>query len=158
MLFYIYITLLNITIKEIKMLNFKKFISILFLIIIIFFIILFFNNKYQKNSLIDLSIDEFNNIKSPNEITLIYLGRDSCNQCIEFKPMLEKFLIENNKFAYYVNFDISSDDFEMNNKKNQIIKKYNIISVPSILILENDDYYIITDKDNNMIIKQLAEI
>lgn len=140
------------------MLNFKKFISILFLIIIIFFIILFFNNKYQKNSLIDLSIDEFNNIKSSNEITLIYLGRDSCNQCIEFKLMLEKFLIENNKFAYYVNFDISSDDFEMNNKKNQIIKKYNIISVPSILILENDDYYIITDKDNNMIIKQLAEI
>ena len=39
--------------------------------------------------------------------------------------------------------------------KNEIIKRYNIIAVPSIVVLAKDDFYIIMDSDNDVIIDEI---
>ena len=53
---------------------------------------------------------------------------------------------------YYFDTDINEDI------KDEIIKRYNIIAVPSIVVLKDDDFYIIMDSDNNMIIEEILKI
>ena len=66
--------------------------------------------------------------------------------------MLETVIKENKTKIYYFDTDKNS------NLKQEIIKHYNIISVPSIVVLTKDDFYIIMDKDNQKMIDEISKI
>lgn len=63
--------------------------------------------------------------------------------------MLEA-IVEDNKIKFYY-FDTDINE----NIKDKIIKRYNIIAVPSIVVLVKDDFYIIMDSDNDVIIDEI---
>lgn len=63
--------------------------------------------------------------------------------------MLEA-IVEDNKIKFYY-FDTDINE----NIKDEIIKRYNIIAVPSIVVLVKDDFYIIMDSDNDVIIDEI---
>ena len=63
--------------------------------------------------------------------------------------MLEA-IVEDNKIKFHY-FDTDINE----NIKDEIIKRYNIIAVPSIVVLVKDDFYIIMDSDNDVIIDEI---
>ena len=98
-----------------------------------------------------LNSADWSNITSSNEKTFVYVGRESCEQCSDFKPMLET-IVKNNKLKfYYFDTDINEDI------KDEIIKRYNIIAVPSIVVLTEDDFYIIMDSNNDILIDDILK-
>lgn len=107
------------------------------------------HNQSESYELIPINSTNWSNIISDNEKTFVYVGRESCEQCSVFKPMLET-TIEDNKIKFYY-FDTDVNE----NVKDEIIKRYNIIAVPSIVVLAKDDFYIIMDSDNDVIIDEI---
>ena len=107
------------------------------------------HNQSESYGLVPINSTNWSNIISDNEKTFVYVGRESCEQCSTFKPMLET-TIEDNKIKFYY------FDTDVNEKvKDEIIKRYNIIAVPSIVVLAKDDFYIIMDSDNDVIIDEI---
>lgn len=104
------------------------------------------NNQYKLEQ---IETTNWTTISNDDIPTFIYVGKDSCNECAEFKPMLEKFLIKNNIKSYYFDTSVNKE------KTDYIVKKYNIIGVPSIVVLKNNDYYIIMDKDHQNMLDQM---
>ena len=84
------------------------------------------HNQSESYGLVPINSTNWSNIISDNEKTFVYVGRESCEQCSTFKPMLET-TIEDNKIKFYY-FDTDVNE----NVKDEIIKRYNIIAVPSI--------------------------
>ena len=91
------------------------------------------HNQSESYGLVPINSTNWSNIISDNEKTFVYVGRESCEQCSAFKPMLET-TIEDNKIKFYY------FDTDVNEKvKDEIIKRYNIIAVPSLVVLAKDD-------------------
>ena len=63
--------------------------------------------------------------------------------------MLETMAKEHKITIYYFDTDVNKDI------KDEIIQRYNIIAVPSIVVLTDDDFYIIMDSDNERIIAEI---
>lgn len=126
------------------------------LLVIILFIVVMINIANTKISsnygLISLQTSDWTEISHNNDVTLVYVGRESCSQCREFEAIFEPYLQENKLSVYYFDTDVNSTI------KDEIIKKYNIIAVPSIVVLEEDDFYIIMDESNQVIIEQVSSI
>lgn len=119
---------------------------------IIVLIILFFKlNQNNQFALDPLKTTDWTFISQSNSPTFVYVGRDSCAECAEFRPMLEEFLMDNHIKAYYFNTSINKENTET------IIKKYNIIGVPTIIVLKNNDYYIIMDENHQNMLNQIKD-
>lgn len=111
-------------------------------------------NIFRKNKsweLIPLDSADWSSIIDEDKITFVYVGRTSCEQCLDFKPMLERIVKEYKLTFYYFDTDVNKDE------KEEVIKRYNIIAVPSIVVLMKDDFYIIMDSDNDKIIAEILE-
>lgn len=127
----------------------KKLLYLSILLVGIMLVILFSFNK-NNYGFEPITTPDWTNISSKNNSpTLVYLGRDSCNKCIEFKPLLKDFLEENKLQAYY--FDTSLNKGNTNN----IVKKYNVFAVPSIVVLKNNDYFVIMDENYQSMLDQI---
>lgn len=124
--------------------------------VVIFILLLNLESIFHESNtygLIALNSSDWSNvISNSHKPTLVYVGRSSCEQCEKFKPMLEKVIEENKSKVYYFDTDKNVDI------KETIIKKYNIIAVPSIVVFLNNDFYIIMDSDNNEIIDQVSTL
>lgn len=116
------------------------------IILLIIFLKSYSNNQYKLEP---IETTNWTTISNDNIPTFIYIGRDSCNECAEFKPMLEKFLIKNKIKSYYFDTSINKENTDY------IVKKYNIIGIPSIIVLKNNDYYIIMDEDHQNMLEQM---
>lgn len=134
--------------------NKKIFLFLIIVCISVFFIVSILNMPYKDESkqLIMLNTTDWSNIINENEETFVYVGKESCEQCLKFKPLLENVVKNHRLEFYYFDTDINEDI------KDEIIKRYNIIAVPSIVVLKDDDFYIIMDSDNNMIIEEILKI
>lgn len=100
-----------------------------------------------------ISLDELQrDLSSTNEI-LIYIGRDDCKQCKEFETRLESILEQYNTEipAYYTTQDREGS---RSGEMYSILDKYNIGSVPIVLLVRDSDILKIWDNP----IEQLEEI
>lgn len=130
----------------------KKAFLLLAGIINLTFVITILFYTFQKASsyeLVPLNTTNWTNITDENETAFVYVGRESCEQCSKFKPMLETMAKEHKITIYYFDTDVNKDI------KDEIIQRYNIIAVPSIVVLTDDDFYIIMDSDNERIIAEI---
>lgn len=128
----------------------KRKLLYLSILLIIVLIILFSKlNRNNQFALEPLKVTDWTSITQNNSPTFVYVGRDSCDECAEFRPMLEKFLMDNHIKAYYFDTSINKENTET------IIKKYNIIGVPTIIVLKNNDYYIIMDENHQNMLNQI---
>lgn len=136
-------------IRLIRQKNISKIILLLVAIIICLIVLLGIHTQPESYKLIPINSTNWSNIINDGEKTFVYVGRESCEQCSAFKPMLEA-IVEDNKIKFYY-FDTDINE----NIKDEIIKRYNIIAVPSIVVLVKDDFYIIMDSDNDVIIDEI---
>ncbi len=129
----------------------KKLLYLSIILIGIVFVILYkFNFDNNKYNLEPITTTDWTTISSQNNSpSFVYLGRDSCDKCAEFKPLLEQFLKDNKIKAYYFDTSLNKEN------TNTIVKKYNIIGIPSIVVLKNNDYFVIMDENYQNILNQI---
>ena len=131
----------------------KRVLTLSGVIITLFLIVsVYLYNKNDTYGLIPLNTADWSTITNENKETLVYIGRPSCKQCTEFLPLLMSTIEENKATIYY--FDTDKYD----SLKKEIIQRYNIISVPSIIVLQNNDFYVIMDSDNQKIIDSISKL
>lgn len=107
--------------------------------------------RKTDSGFIPLNTSDWSNISSGDH-TIIYVGRPTCEQCVEFEIELKAFLETERESMYYFNTD------ENQLIKEQVIKEYNLISVPSLVVLTENDFYVITDPNNDVILEELSNL
>lgn len=79
------------------------------------------------------NIIEIKNLRTIEELEMsyVYFGRDSCSDCVAFKPYMEKVLSKNSKSVNYVDTQMHKE----NNLYKEIKNKYNIKYVPTLIFI-----------------------
>lgn len=92
-------------------------------------------------------INDINYKKILIGFSLVLISGDGCPNCIAMKPILNQIVTNNNDInLYYV---------DLSKKIENIIKKYEILSVPTILFLHND---ILIDKVTGFQPQEILEL
>jgi len=94
-----------------KFLKNEKIICILITILLLFFICMCkgTSDAIKEIGLMDISSDRLLKMLNEKESMYLYVGRPTCPDCEEFKPLLED-VISNNFMVFYYNTDESRED------------------------------------------------
>jgi len=57
------------------------------------------------NGLVHISTSDYLELMFDTEVSLVYVGKDSCEACVEFEPVLTELLKEHNVVGYYLDAD-----------------------------------------------------
>lgn len=105
----------------------KKILTILFMSS------LFLTACSTKNELITADSNQILDILSENQTSYIYVGRPSCPNCQDFKPVLDEVMQEISDKVFYYNTDEMRNEAEYEN----IIETLDIVGVPTMIKIEN---------------------
>ncbi|MDR1773820.1 MAG: thioredoxin family protein [Clostridioides sp.] len=92
-------------------------------------------------------------LKNEKEYKLIYIGRDTCHQCVSFKPKLETIIKSN-----LINIDYyNTDKARKNNIENlnQFLDDTKIDSVPTVIVVNKGT--VIKKFDGNTDVEELSK-
>ncbi|MCU7208235.1 MULTISPECIES: thioredoxin family protein [Bacillota] len=83
-------------------------------------------------------IDNIDTLLEDNLTGFVYFGRDTCSNCLNFNGLLGSLLLEYNQLIIY-KFD--TDVWRNHEKFNNILKKYNISEIPTLINIKKDGSY-----------------
>ena len=78
--------------------------------------------------------EEADKLLSNEDLTVVYIGRETCPYCRKFAKKLSGLVEEINTTIYYVDSDNFSDN-ELKSFRN----KYNIVTVPGFIVSKNGE-------------------
>lgn len=136
-IWYIMITILCISliVAALKyMVLTKNPLYILLIILSIFIVIWSKNSLVQIDPFKDISESGINQLLQKNERAIIYIGRDTCPDCIRYKPKLTSFLKKEKKQIRY--FDVSGSEQQISEYRTYY-NKLGIKGVPAVFKIEN---------------------
>lgn len=92
-------------------------------------------HKESKVGLIDISsLSEFHEIEN----AFIYFGRESCEKCLLYEPILKEILNENKQAIYYFNTNYFRNETETTEEELQeLFADYEIVGIPMIIEIKN---------------------
>lgn len=92
---------------------------------------------YIWGNLNNIDNDDFKNISESSDLHLVYVGRPTCEICVDFKPKLEHLASKR-----FINFDYyNTDEFKKNNSDElkEFLKKTDISYVPVVIAVKNGE-------------------
>lgn len=134
---YVVITIVCITLIVLAIKYLKDTRNLVYsLLIFLAVLIAIFSKNFLSQPMPFKSISEvgINRLLKKEENAIIYVGRDNCPDCIEYKPKLTNFLEKNKKTILF--FDVSGSDKEIGAFR----KYYNSLGVegvPAIIVVKN---------------------
>jgi len=103
-------------------------------------------NKIINSKLIEISDSNFKNIIKGEKFFLLYFWANWCNSCKSVLPIIKDLSIK-----YYNKIYIYKINIEFNKI---LVKKYNIITIPTLILLRND---ILLYKISGLITKKIIK-
>ena len=88
--------------------------------------------KYHIKLFEIISSEKADNLLSSEDLSIIYIGRETCPFCRKFAKKLSELTNKINKTIYYIN----SEDFSDTNLQS-FREKYNIKTVPGFIVSKN---------------------
>ena len=104
---------------------------------LLFFSLLFIGSKYinKTEGLVNINSVVLSEKVTNKEDLFVYIGRDSCQECTKFKPILIETLKKINKDIYYYNTEVEREENEK--VMNDLIKILNVKVVPTVIHLKD---------------------
>lgn len=92
---------------------------------------------FSNQDPVEGSVEEISDLDNLNDMKngFIYIGRPTCPHCAILYPRLEQIVKEENVTVHYLN----TDEFREAENSNEILKKFEVIYVPSIIELQNGE-------------------
>ena len=87
-------------------------------------------NSYLKQLKYDEVMEKIQN----KESFILVVSQTTCSHCKEYKPVFKKILKKNNLTAYYIEYDLLSDE-----EKKEFVKYINFDSTPVTVFLKNGE-------------------
>lgn len=107
----------------------KKFLKTICLLLVVFL------TGCSSYSLKEINYKEYNKMINEKKDFIIYIGSDTCPNCVSFAPKLESVIKEykiNN--VYYINLNSLSEE-----DKSKFNKSINVSGTPTVAFIENGD-------------------
>jgi len=83
----------------------------------------------------EINYTKFNNLITEKESFILYVGSDTCINCMEFKPKFEKIIKENNiNNSYYIDLDKMNKD-----EKKSLTSIIDITGTPTVVFITNGE-------------------
>ena len=97
---------------------------------------MFENDTYKENikSFKKVLSSEADKLLSNEDLTVVYIGRETCPYCRKFAKKLSGLVSEINTTIYYVDSNNFSD-----NGLSSFREKYNIVTVPGFIVRKNGE-------------------
>jgi len=107
----------------------KRFLKTICLLLIIFL------TGCSTYSVKEITYKEYNKMINEQKDFIIYIGSDSCPNCVSFYPKLESVVKEYKvSNVYYINLNSLSDE-----EKSKFNKSINVSGTPTVAFIENGD-------------------
>lgn len=104
-------------------------------LILVSFLYLTINSKTDYSSFIELNNKTLADKVNTSEELMVYVGRETCQECVQFEPTLKEVLSDMDKQIYYYNTDHAKEDNEQ--LMNDLIETLKIKVVPTIVNLKD---------------------
>lgn len=107
---------------------------------------------HSVNTFTTISLEDLNKKLNNNEAFYLYVGRATCPWCRKIAPILSQVAESNHLNIYYLDSEGTNNNPELKKFR----KKYNIKTVPAILVFSNKEKYEsinFNEKENNESLK-----
>ncbi len=112
----------------------KKFIWLI--VITLLFVGISWVMRNNKNSMMQIRIDNVLDAVNKEEDMIVYYGQEDCGECKEFSKMIDKIILEKNMVVSYLDADSMSDD-----EREKFIQ-FEIELTPALIIVMKGNVYI----------------
>jgi len=89
------------------------------------------------DKLISIDIEYLSELLESSESNFVYIASPTCPACQEFKPIVQEFLNDNERYLYYFNTDEAFS--ESPDELVELMEALNVTMVPIILYFEGEE-------------------
>ena len=87
---------------------------------------------YNVSSLIKLDTNDLKSLTKQEGTHIVYIGRPTCEYCIDFVPKLNKVVKETNLEVNYYDTDKNRKDLQMT----ELLTELNVETVPAVIVVK----------------------
>lgn len=105
-------------------------------IVMVSIFMVFLITSNNSSTLTDIDSDQLTNLlDEESELQYLYIGRPTCPICVEFQPILEEVIQEEEIDVYYYNTDVARE--ENSSILSEMMENLDVTSVPTLMAIEN---------------------